>query len=230
MLSLVEDSIWKEEKDLAEVYIQSMNHLYVENIHAQKRDSLFRKNLEKIDLVSQVRDSHDYEIVDLDHYFEFFGGLSKAVETVKGEKAAMLITDTTKEVIKTEDVGDVIVRGTRTRLLNPKWIDGMLEHDYHGAQQIADRLENTLGLAATTNAVPNWIWSSIAERFVFDEEMRKRLEENNKFAAVEIMERLFEAEKRGYWKATEEELEKMRKAYLEMEGDIEEGLKIKEVK
>jgi len=226
MLSLVEDSIWEEEKDLAEVYIQSMNHLYVENIHAQKRDDLYRKNLAKIDLVSQVRDSHDYEIVDLDHYFEFFGGLSKAVETVKGEKAAMMITDTTKEVIKTEDVGDVIVRGTRTRLLNPKWIDGMLEHDYHGAQQIADRLENTLGLAATTNAVPNWIWSSIAERFVFDKEMQKRLEENNKFAAVEIMERLFEAEKRGYWKATEEELEKMRKAYLAMEGDIEEGLKV----
>ena len=225
MLSLVEDSIWKEEKDLAEVYIQSMNHLYVENIHAQKRDSLFRKNLAKIDLVSQVRDSHDYEIVDLDHYYEFFGGLSKAVETVKGEKAAMLITDTTKEVIKTEDVGAVIVRGTRTRLLNPKWIDELLKHDYHGTQQIADRVENTLGLAATTNAVPNWIWSSIAERFVFDEEMRKRLEENNKFAAVEIMERLFEAEKRGYWKATKEELEKMRKAYLEMEGDIEEGLK-----
>ena len=230
MRLLVEDSIWKEEKDLAEVYIQSMNYLYVENVHAQKRDDLYRKNIEKIDLVSQVRDSHDYEIVDLDHYYEFFGGLSKAVETVKGEKAAMMITDTTKEVIKTEDVGDVIVRGTRTRLLNPKWIDGMLEHDYHGAQQIADRVENTLGLAATTNAVPNWIWSSIAERFVFNEEMRNRLEENNKFAAVEIMERLFEAEKRGYWKATEEELEKMRKAYLEMEGDIEEGLKVKEVK
>ena len=136
-----------------------------------------------------------------------------------------MITDTTKEVIKTEDVGDVIVRGTRTRLLNPKWIDGMLEHDYHGAQQIADRLENTLGLAATTNAVPNWIWSSIAERFVFDEKMRIRLEENNKFAAVEIMERLFEAEKRGYWNATEEEMEKMKRAYLEMEGDVEEALK-----
>ena len=225
MLPLVEDSIWEEEKDLAEVYIQSMSHLYVENIHAQKRDSLFRQNIAKIDLVSQVRDSHDYEIVDLDHYFEFFGGLSKAVETVKGEKAAMMITDTTKEVIKTEDVGDVIVRGTRTRLLNPKWIDGMLEHKYHGAQQIADRLENTLGLAATTNAVPNWIWSSIAERFVFDEKMRIRLEENNKFAVVEIMERLFEVEKRGYWNATEEEMEKMKRAYLEMEGDIEEALK-----
>lgn len=224
MLPLVEDSIWKEEKDLAEVYIQSMNHLYAENIHGEKRDSLFRRNLAKIDLASQVRDSHDYEIVDLDHYYEFFGGLLKAVETVRGKKPEMMITDTTKEVIKTEDVEVVIIRGARTRLLNPKWIEEMLKHKHHGAQQIAVRVENMLGLAATTNAVPNWVWSSIAERFVFDEEMRRRLMENNKFAATEIMERLFEAEKRGYWQATEEETEKLRNAYLEMEGEIEGAL------
>ncbi len=134
----------------------------------------------------------------------------------------MLITDTTKEVVKTEDVGDVIARGVRTRLLNPKWIDEMLKHDVHGAQQIADRLENVLGLAATTNAVDNWIWSSIAKRFAFDEEMRRRMIENNKFASAEVIERLFEAEKRGYWDATEDELEELRSAYLEVEGDIED--------
>ena len=222
MLPLVEDSIWKDEKDLAEVYIQSMNHLYVENIRAEKSDDLYRKNLSSVQIVSQVRDSHDYEVVDLDHYFEFFGGLSKAVETVRGEKPEMLITDTTKEVVQTEDVRDVIARGVRTRLLNPKWIDEMLKHDVHGAQQIADRLENVLGLAATTNAVDNWIWSSVARRFVFDCEMRRRLIENNKFAAAEVMERLFEAEERGYWDATEDELEELRSAYLEAEGDIED--------
>jgi len=134
----------------------------------------------------------------------------------------MLITDTTKEVVKTEDVGDVIARGVRTRLLNPKWIDEMLKHDIHGAQQIADRLENVLGLAATTNAVDSWIWSSIARRFVFDEDMRRRLIENNRFAAAEVMGRLFEAEERGYWDATEDELEDLRSAYLEAEGDIED--------
>ena len=224
MLPLIEDSIWKDEADLAEVYIQSMNHLYVENIHAKKSDDLYRKNLSSVEIVSQVRDSHDYEVVDLDHYFEFFGGLSKAVETIRGEKPEMLITDTTKEVVKTEDVGDVIARGVRTRLLNPKWIDEMLKHDVHGAQQIADRLENVLGLAATTNAVDNWIWSSIARRFVFDEEMRRRLIENNRFAAAEVMERLFEAEERGYWDATEDELDELRSAYLGAEGDIEDAI------
>jgi len=224
MLPLIEDSIWKTEDELAEVYIQSMSHLYAKNLHAVKSEVAYRSNLARVDLVSQVRDSHDREIVDLDHYFEYFGGLSNAVRTAKGERPEMLISDTTGEAIQTEDVKDAVTRGVRTRLLNPKWIDGMLKHDFHGAQQVAERVENVLGLAATTHSVGNWIWSSIADRYIFDEEIRERLLENNKFAAAEIAERLFEAEKRGYWDATEEEMEKLRDAYLDMEGDIEEGL------
>jgi len=224
MLPLVEDSIWKTEDELAEVYIQSMSHLYAKNLHAVKSEAAYRSNLARVDLVSQVRDTHDREIVDLDHYFEYFGGLSNAVRTARGERPEMLISDTTGEAIQTEDVRDAVTRGVRTRLLNPKWIDGMLKHDFHGAQQVAERLENVLGLAATTHSVDNWIWSSIADRYIFDDEVRERLLENNRFAAVEIAERLFEAEKRGYWDASEEEMEKLRDAYLQMEGDIEESL------
>ena len=224
VLGLTEDSVWKDEKDLADVYMASMSHVYVDTIHGQSQRALYENNVKTVQVVSQIRDRHDREIVDLDHYFEYFGGLNKAVETVSGKSPMMMISDTTKEVVYTEDVRDVIKRGTRTRLLNPKWIDEMLKHDYHGAQQIEERVYNTLGLAATTHAVDNWIWSSIAERFVFDEEMRKRLMENNKFAALGLTERLMEAEQRGYWEATEEELEKLRDAYRQMEGDIEETL------
>jgi len=201
-----------------------MSHLYAENVHAAKSEDLYRANLAKVEMVSQVRDSNDREIIDLDHYFEYFGGLSSAIRIIRGEDPEMLISDTTGEVIRTEDVKEVVARGARTRLLNPKWIDGMLEHDFHGAQQVAERLENMLGLAATTHSVDNWIWSSLAERYILDQEMRERLVKNNKFAAAEIAERLFEAEKRGYWKATEEEMEKLKNAYLDMEGDIEEAM------
>lgn len=224
MLGLMEDSVWREEKDLADVYMASMSHIYTDNIHGQSNEGLYKNNIRSIEIISQIRDRNDREIVDLDHYFEFIGGLNKAVESVSGKDPMLMVSDTTKEVINTEDIRDVISRGTRTRLLNPKWIDEMLKHEYHGAQQIDERVYNTLGFAATTHAVENWIWSSIADRFVFDEEMRKRLMENNKFASLGIVERLMEAEQRGYWKATEEELEKLRQAYRDMEGDIEESL------
>jgi len=224
MLGFMEDSVWNEEQELADIYIDSMNYLYTGDLHPRKETNVYRQNLSHVDLISQVRDSHDYEITDLDHYFEFFGGLSQAVETVSGRRAPILISDTTEEIIVTEDVAASIARGTRTRLLNPKWIDGMLEHEYHGAQVISDRIYNALGLAATTGFVDTWVWSSIAERFIFDEEMRRRLIENNAFATAGIIERLLEAEQRGYWEASEEELDKLRDAYLDLEGSIEEKL------
>ena len=222
--SLIETSNWGDESQLAEAYIQSMNHAYAENVHSDRVEGIYRSMLSNVEVVSQVRDTHEYEITDLDHYYEFLGGLSKSVETVSGKKPEMLITDTTKEAIKTESIEHAIRRGVRTRLLNPRWINAMLEHDYHGAQKIRDRVEYELGLAATTGAVDNWIWSETADRYVFDEEMRRRLAENNPWATAEIIKRLFEANKRGYWEATEEELEKLKQAYLEAEGWIEETI------
>lgn len=224
MLPLVEDSVWEKEEDLAEVYIQSMSHLHAENIHAQKSVEVYKKNLSRVDLVSQIRSSQDYEIVDLDHYFEFFGGLSKSIETIKGKKPEMLISDTTKEIIETENIEDVIKNGVRTRVLNPKWIDELLKHNFHGAQKIADRMENILGLSATTGAVSSKIWSDIAKRYILDKNIREKLTENNKWATMEIIERLFEANKRGYWQAEKEEIEELKKAYLGIEGWIEEKI------
>jgi cobaltochelatase CobN len=54
--------------------------------------------------------------------------------------------------------------------------------------------------------------------------VHKRLVLNNKWATAEIVERLLEANKRGYWKATEEEIERLKEAYLEIEGWIEERI------
>lgn len=219
---LIETSNWDSESQVADAYIASMNNIYAENVHGKQVDKIYRKVLSNVEIVSQVRDTHEYEVTDLDHYYEFFGGLSKAVETIKGEKPEMLISDTTKEIIKTETVEKAIQRGVRTRLLNPKWIDGMLKHNYHGGQKISERVEYLLGFAATTNKVDNWIWSKVAEDYLFDEEMRKRLQENNKWALHEMIGRLLEAHQRGYWQATQEELDKLRQLFLEVEGELEE--------
>jgi len=225
LLPIVEDSIWKTEEELSEVFIRSVGHVYARDLHGFQAEAVYRENLARVRLVSQVRDTHDHEIIDLDHYFEYFGGLSNAVKSAGGDRPQMLITDTTGEAIRTEDLQDSVNRGIRTRLLNPKWIDAMLQHDYHGGQQIAKRVENALGLAATTHSIADWVWSGIAERYIFDEQVRDRLEKNNKFACGKVMERLLEAERRGYWNASGNELERIKEAYLDLEGVIEEAAK-----
>ena len=219
---LIETASWKSEEEIAALFASSMSHLYTDTLHGKRVPDAYRQRLSQVDLVSQIRDSHEYELVDLDHYYEFFGGLCRTVESVRGQAPTMLITDTTKEVLLTETVGESLKRGVITRLLNPKWIDGLLHHNFHGAQKIADRVQYLIGFAATTHAVETWVWSAILDRYVRDDKLFERMTENNRFATAELLKRLREAEIRGYWQATEEERTLLQDRYLEVEGTIEE--------
>lgn len=218
---LLETKAWEEEEDIGKNFIDSLKYVYSNNFRGKEIDGLYMSNLRTVDVVSQVRSNHEYEVTDLDHYYEFFGGLSKSVEMAKGKKPAMYISDTTGERLETETVDKSINRGIRTRVLNPKWIDGMLEHKYHGVQKIAERFENILGLAATTNSVEQWIFDDLHKRYIEDEKLRERLKENNSYAYMSIVEWMLEYNKRGYWQASKEQLEELKNVYLNIEGDIE---------
>jgi cobaltochelatase CobN len=219
---IIETKNWQDESQLGDEFIKSIRHVYTKNHRGMEAEDLYKSNLASVDIVSQIRSNHEYEVTDLDHYYEFFGGLAKSVEMVKGEKAKIYITDTTGEKMETETAAKSIGRGVRTRLLNPKWIDGMLQHDYHGAQKIADRFENIMGLTATTGEVEQWIYNDLNATFVEDEEMRKRMKENNPYAYIEIMEQMLEYYNRGYWDASDEQINNLKRVYLEIEGDVEE--------
>lgn len=110
-----------------------------------------------------------------------------------------MVVDSTEEEIYIEDLAGNIQRATRTRLLNPEWINGMLKHEFHGAQKIQNNLEHLLGLAATTHQVKNWLFEEAADKLIFDKDMRRKIQENNPYAAVKMGETLLETEKRGYW-------------------------------
>ncbi len=219
---LIETKNWTDEKQIGKKYTESLKYVYSKNCRGKAVPELLNAHLQAVDIVSQIRSSHEYEVTDLDHYYEYFGGLSKSVEMAKGKKAVVYITDTTGERLETETVDKSIARGVRTRLLNPKWIDGMLEHKYHGVQKISKRFENILGLAATTNRVENWIFEGLHHTYVSDENMKRRMKENNRWAYMSMIETLLECNKRGYWKAKKNEIEELEKVYLEVEGDIEE--------
>lgn len=221
---LIETGAWQSEEEITELFSSTMSHLYADNIHGVRQPAAYRSRLAGVDVVSQVRDTHEYEIMDLDHYYEFFGGLSRTVESVRGKAPAMLITDTTKEVIRTETVGESLNRGVRTRLLNPKWIDELLKHEYHGAQKISDRVEYLVGFAATTHSVENWVWSGVTDRYIRDRQRFEQMTQNNRYAVESIIKRLFEADQRGYWHASDEEKSLLRNRYLELEGMIEERI------
>ncbi|MFX1495841.1 MAG: cobaltochelatase subunit CobN, partial [Promethearchaeota archaeon] len=114
-----------------------------------------------------------------------------------------------------------IKEGIITRNLNPKWIKSLLKHKYHGGQKVAERVENVLGLAATTHEVDNWIWDKTYQQYVENEEIREALIQNNKFAMMDIIKNMLQAESRGYWNAIKEQIDKLKKLYLKLENWVE---------
>lgn len=222
LTGIIETKNWEEEAQLGASFTASLRHVYTRRKRGENVAGLYEDNLKCVEIVSQLRSNHEYEVTDLDHYYEFFGGLAKSVEIARGgTRAKQYITDTTGDRVRTETADKAIARGIRTRMLNPKWIDGMLEHKYHGGAEIASRFENVMGLAATTGDVDPWIYDELDAQYVADPEMRARMAENNPHAYMNILEQLMEYHSRGYWNATEEQLDRIRQVYLDLENDLE---------
>jgi cobaltochelatase CobN len=218
---LIESSAWNEEADLAKAYIFHMSHAYGRDAHGVEAREQFETLLKEVEVVSQVRDSHLHDIVDLDHYYEFLGGLAKSVEVVGGRKPEILVADTTGEYIEVEDISASIKRGLITRLLNPRWIEEMLKAGYHGAQHIAERVDNLMGLSATTGKVEDWMWRRVFQRYVAEEKYREWLRRVNPYALHSIASRIHEAYRRGYWKPTDEELKLLEEVITSLERELE---------
>ena len=112
----------------------------------------------------------------------------------------------------------------RTKLLNPKWIEGMKAHGYKGAGDISKRIGRVYGWQATSREVDDWVFDEIARTYLMDEENRRFFEENNPYALEEIARRLIEAAERGLWEPAPDVKEALKEIYVEIEGWIEERM------
>jgi magnesium chelatase subunit H len=110
---------------------------------------------------------------------------------------------------------------TRTRMLNPKWYEGMLEHGYEGVRQIEVHITNTMGWSATTGQVQPWVYKQLSETFVLDPEMRDRLAKLNPTASARLANRLIEASARSYWTPDADMLRQLQQASDELEDRLE---------
>ncbi len=222
LTEVVRKGSWKEASELGSSFVEDLSFGYAANHQGIAADTLLKWQYQQVEVMSQVRNNVEYELTDLDHYYEFYGGLAKAIENEKGEKPVMLVADTTGEAVRVQDLTAALKRGIATRLLNPVWIEGMMRHEYHGVQQIAKRFENVMGFAASTDGVESSTFSDLTRCYAADETLRHRMQESNRWGYMKMMERLMEANNRGYYQATEEELEQIQEAYLEAEGEAEE--------
>ena len=220
--NLIESSRWTDEGELAETYTRRKGFAYGRAGHAVQQTALLKSALADVQLTYQNLDSVELGVTTVDNYFDTLGGITQAVKVAKGGNTPpVYIGDQTKGDGAVRSLREQVSLETRTRMLNPKWYEGMLDHGYEGVRQIEVHVTNTMGWSATTGQVQPWVYKELSETFLLDPIMRERLARLNPTASMRVANRLIEASDRNYWQPDAETLEALRRASEELEDRLE---------
>ena len=220
---LIESKKWESIDDLAQIYITCGCSAYGRKWRGETKPELFRHRLSQLDVAVKNQVDREFDLIDVDDGYAYFGGINAVVRSGGGRKPVNIIGDSSDpDRLKIRDLEGEMAYIMRTRLLNPKWIDGLRDHGFVGANLIAVNVNHALGWDATSDVIEDWMYESMAEHFLFDENNRKWIEENNPLALRGILEDMLEAISRGLWETAEEMERKLREMYLETEAVLEE--------
>ncbi|MEN9225092.1 MAG: magnesium chelatase subunit H [Thermostichus sp. HHBFW_bins_43] len=217
----VENSSWEDESELREMYLTRKSFAFGSNLPNQQMRQLFESSLKTVDVTFQNLDSSEISLTDVSHYFD--SDPTKLVQGLRedGKIPSAYMADTTTPNAQIRTLSETVRLDARTKLLNPKWYEGMLKHGYEGVREIAKRLVNTSGWSATAGAVDNWVYEETNETFIKDEAMRQRLMNLNPHSFRRIVGSLLEVNGRGYWETSQANIERLQELYQEIEDKIE---------
>jgi magnesium chelatase subunit H len=224
---LVEQGCWEDEDELAEAYTRRKGFAYGREGKPVEQPALLRSVLQDVQLAYQNLDSVEVGVTTVDNYFDTLGGVTRAVRRARAQSGApaasvpVYIGDQTSGVGRVRTLSEQVALETRTRVLNPKWYEGMLAHGYEGVRQIEAHLTNTMGWSATTGQIQPWVYQQMTRTFMLDPQMRDRLASLNPTASARVANRLLEASDRKYWTPDPEMLEALRRAGEELEDRVE---------
>ncbi len=226
---MVMDSQWESADTLGDLFVTRKCFAYTRDssgrtVEGREARHLMDDTLSRVEATYQNLDSFEIGITDVDHYFEYLGGVSKAVETLTKSRPAIYLSDSLSPQTKIRSLEETVRLESRAKTLNPKWYEGMLKHGFRGVAEIENHVTNTFGWSATADAVDPWIYTEISKTFLLDPVMFKRLQELNPHSVRSLTNRLLEAHNRGYWNPDEEILEQLHDIVADRDNRRDEQL------
>ncbi|MEO1623008.1 MAG: magnesium chelatase subunit H, partial [Cyanobacteria bacterium J06632_3] len=219
----VENSSWEEEQELRDMYLARKSFAFNCDNPGMMEQSrgLLESSLKTADVTFQNLDSSEISLTDVSHYFD--SDPTKVVASLRddGKKPTSFVADTTTANAQVRSLSETVRLDARTKLLNPKWYEGMLSNGYEGVRELSNRLVNTMGWSATADAVDNWVYEDTNDTFINDPEMCQRLMDLNPNSFRRMVTTLLEVNGRGYWETSDENIERLQELYEEVENRIE---------
>lgn len=218
---LIDSGAWEDEDELATTFTARKGHAYTKSGAVTANPALLSGLLQRVDLAYQNLDSVEMGVTTVDHYFDTLGGISRAIQSGGQRDVPVYIADHTGGAERVRTLSEQVALETRTRTLNPKWYESMLDHGYEGVRAIESHVTNTMGWSATTGKVAPWVYQQLSETFILDDAMRQRLARLNPTAASKVANRLLEASERQYWQPDDACLEALQRAGEDLEDWVE---------
>jgi len=199
--ALIDEKGWQTDADLGRAYVAWGGYAYGAGSEGAAEHGLFEDRLKGVEAIIHNQDNREHDLLDSDDYYQFEGGMTAAVRTLSGRQPRVYHNDHSRpETPRIRTLEDEIGRVVRARVVNPKWIAGVMRHGYKGAFEMAATVDYLFAFAATAQCVGDHHFDAVFDAYLNDDKVRDFLEQHNPAALREMVERLKEAEDRGLWK------------------------------
>ena len=198
--ALIDERGWVDSGDLARAYLSWSGYAYGAGVQGAAEHRLFERRLSSVQAVLHNQDNREHDLLDSDDYYQFEGGLSVAIRELSGTSPTIYHNDHSRpERPRIRHLEEEIAQVVRARVINPKWIRGVMRHGYKGAFEMAATVDYLFAFSATTEAVANHHFDAVYTAYLENDEVHRFLMAANPSALVEMAERFLEAEERGLW-------------------------------
>lgn len=219
---IIRTSDWDDVSDIGRIYRSYGEFAYGGGRKGKRSSEAFRRRLGALEVTVKNSASREYDMLDNDDVYNDLGGMNAAVRSVSGRMPMSVIGCSA-------DSGDLRLRTVdeegryifRSKVLNPKWVEGLKQHGFRGAEEISNLAEYVFAWDATSDAVDPWMYQSIADRFLLDGDNSEWLRDANRYAMYETVSWLLEAVGRGMWEPDDDTKSKLEELYIGLEGDLE---------
>lgn len=217
--ALIDEQAWGNRSDLAKAYMEWSSYAYDKTGKSVTAPELFYQRMKSLQVVMQNQDNREHDIMDSDDYYQFQGGMASAAELAGGTQPAVYFGDHARpDHPRVKTLKEELLKVFRSRVVNPKWVEGVKRHGYKGAFEMAASLDYMFAYDATTGLVDDFMYEEIAQAYLFDPDTFQFIEQSNPWAIKDMSERLLEAVQRKMWKNPDEAtLQQLQDIYLNSE-------------
>ena len=213
---------WEDESEIAKVYLNNMGATYGnENEFGSFKPGIFEAALQNTEAVVQPRQSNTWGALSLDHVYEFMGGINLTVRNVTGNDPDAYFNDLrNRHRARLQDLKTAIGVETRSTLFNPVYMREQMKEGANAANAMAETVRNTYGWnVMKPKAIDNEIWDQYYEIFVNDKlnvGVKEFFERENPAALQEATAVMLETARKGYWKASPDQLKNLASFHAEL--------------